>query len=419
MRRAAEDARAAGPSAPSTAAEVGLLAFARGCSCLLAIDSLSASGPACIVQVRQQTLPAAAESCGTAEALRSVLDLTADVRTELLIRQFRGPRRFSHAQLTAICKRRSRRITATRYLGKALNNVADRVSPADALAAACAAVGLSSEGSEVLYSRSNTVYRLAGVPIVARLRYAHGSRLVMERLTASVQVTAWLHERGFPTVTPIDFEQPVEIDGYIATFWQLIDATRPPWEDVDSLGRLLRLLHEVGTPDVPLPATSPLGTMLEDTTRCSWLDEHRKSWLLDRLNELQRRYETAAWTLGLGLIHGDAYAENIIHTRSRPVLGDWDSVSYGPREQDIVPTSIRYRFGRPSLEWRRFCAAYGVNPEDSPGLALLREMREVRTLVPYVRTIGNPAAQAEVRRRIDDLMSGTQKEPWQALNFAL
>jgi Ser/Thr protein kinase RdoA (MazF antagonist) len=296
--------------------------------------------------------------------------------------------------------------------------VANRVSSADALEAACAEVGLTSGGAEVLYDRANTVFKLADVPVVARLRYTHGSRVMAERLTASVKVTAWLHGQGFPTVAPIDVQQPVETDGYVATFWHFVDATRPPWEDVESLGLLLRRLHEIGTPHTHLPVTSPLGTMLEDTTRCSWLDESRKSWLLDRLNELQRRYDAATWTLGCGLIHGDAYAENLIQTRSGPVLGDWDSVSYGPREQDIVPTSIRHRFGRPAAEWRQFCAAYGVNPDDLPGLALLREMREVRTLVPYVRSIGNPAAQTEVRRRIDDLMSGTQKDPWHALNLA-
>jgi hypothetical protein len=296
--------------------------------------------------------------------------------------------------------------------------VVDRVSSADALVAACAAAGLSSGNAEVLYDRANTVYKLAGVPIVARLRYAHGSRMMMERLTASVKVTAWLHGQGFPTVAPIDIQQPVETDGYIATFWQFVDAVQPPWEDVEYLGLLLRRLHEIGTPDVHLPPTSPLGTMLEDTTRCRWLDERRKSWLLDRLHELQRRYDAGTWTLGCGLNHGDAYAENLIQTRTGPVLGDWDSVSYGPREQDIVPTSIRHRFGRPTAEWGEFCDAYGVNPDDLPGLALLGEMREVRTLVPYIRSIGNPAAQAEVKRRIDDLMSGTQREPWHALNLA-
>lgn len=68
-------------------------------------------------------------------------------------------------------------------------------------------------------------------------------------------------------------------------------------------------------------------------------------------------------------------------------------------------------------EWDRFCAAYGVNPGELPGLAVLREMREVRTLVPYIRSAGHPAAQAEVRKRIDDLMTCTQREPWRALNL--
>jgi hypothetical protein len=297
--------------------------------------------------------------------------------------------------------------------------VAERAAPAAALAAACTAVGLNSEHAEVLYDRANTVYKLAGVPIVARVRYAHGSRLMLQRLTTSVQVTAWLHGQGFPTIAPIDVQQPVETDGYIATFWQFVNATRPAWEDIESLGRLLRRLHEIQTPPIRLPPASPLGTMIDETMRCSWLDEPRKSWLLHRLNEVQCRYEAETnWTLGCGLIHGDAYAENLIHTSNGPVLGDWDSVSYGPREQDIVPTSIRHRFGRPAAEWAQFCAAYGVDPHDLRGLALLQDMRELRTLVPYIRSIGNPAAEAEVRRRIDDLMSGTQRERWHALNLA-
>ena len=126
---------------------------------------------------------------------------------------------------------------------------------------------------------------------------------------------------------------------------------------------------------------------------------------------------STTWTLGRGLIHGDAYAENLIHTGDQVVLSDWDSVSHGPREQDIIPASIRHRFGRPKAEWDQFCAAYGVDPHDLPGLAVLRQMRELRTLVPYIRS-GQPQAQDEVNRRIADLMSGTQREPWHPLNLA-
>jgi hypothetical protein len=296
--------------------------------------------------------------------------------------------------------------------------VADRSSPAQALAIACPAVGLDSAGAEVVYERANTVFKLAGVPVVARVRYTRGSDAWMERLTASVKVTGWLHEHGFPTVRPADVQQPVEADGYLVTFWHFVEAIRAPWEDVESLGRLLRRLHSIETPPIRLPAASPLGSMPEDTSRCTWLDNSRRTWLLGRLDKLQRRYESTTWVLGCGLIHGDAYAENLIQGRDGVLLGDWDSVSCGPREQDIVPTSIRYRFGRPAAEWDRFCTAYGVDPGGLPGLGVLREMREVRTLVPYIRSTERPAAQAEATRRIDDLMSGRQREPWTALNLA-
>ena len=296
--------------------------------------------------------------------------------------------------------------------------MASRASPQTALADACARAGLDASGASVLYDRSNTVYKLAGLPVVARLRYAPGSAVWRDRLAISVQVTGWLHNQGFPAVRPLDIEQPVEADGYLVTFWHFLPASGPPWEDVESLGRLLRRLHGLGASPADLPPARPMSSLVEDTERCAWLTGEQQSWVLARAADLARQYDATTWTLGCGLIHGDAYADNVIHTPDGAVLGDWDSVSYGPREQDIVPASIRHRFGRPLSEWRQFCAAYDVNPDDLPGLAVLRQMRELRTLVPYIRSAGKPVVQAEVTRRIADLMSGTQPEPWHALNLA-
>ncbi len=293
-----------------------------------------------------------------------------------------------------------------------------RASPDEALATASTSVGLDSDGAQLLYSRANAVYKLARLPIVARLRYAPGSAAWLDRLSGSVRVTAWLNTLGFPTVRPLDVDQPAAVRGYLVTFWHYLEATGPPWEDVGSLGRLLHQLHQLPKPPLRLPLASPLSSLPEDTERCEWLTSTQRSWLLARYHELRHQYADATWTLGCGLIHGDAYAENLIHTRDRVVLSDWDSVSYGPREQDIVPESIRHRFGRPKAEWDQFCAAYGVDPGDLPGLAVLRQMRELRTLAPYIRSTSRPQAQAEVNRRIADLMSGTQHEPWQPLNLA-
>jgi hypothetical protein len=296
--------------------------------------------------------------------------------------------------------------------------VTSRASPDDALAAACTGVGLDGSGAQVLYDRANTVYKLARHPVVARLRYAPGLSAWLDRLSVSVQVTAWLNRLGFPAVQPLDVEQPVTAHGYIVTFWHYLEATEPSWEDVGSLGRLLRRLHTLPPPPVRLPPASPLGSLREDTAKCAWLTSAQRSWVLRRAAELDHQYADATWTLDYGMIHGDAYSENLIHAKDQVVLSDWDSVSYGPREQDIVPVSIRHRFGRPEAEWAQFCAAYGVDPGDLPGLAVLRQMRELRTLAPYIRSTGQPQAQAQVTHRIADLMSGTQREPWQALNLA-
>jgi Ser/Thr protein kinase RdoA (MazF antagonist) len=296
--------------------------------------------------------------------------------------------------------------------------VAGRTSPQDALTAACAQAGLDASDASVLYDRSNTVYRLADEPVVVRLRYAPGSAAWRDRLAISVQVTGWLHEQDFPAVRPLDVAQPVEADGYLVTFWHFLPASGPPWEDVESLGQLLRRLHGLGDPPAELPSARPMSSLREDAERCAWLTDEQRSWVLSRAEELTRQYNATTWTLGCGMIHGDAYADNVIHTRDGAVLADWDSVSYGPREQDIVPASIRHRFGRPLSEWHQFCAAYGVDPDHLPGLAVLRQMRELRTLVPYIRSTGKPEVQAEVTRRIADLISGTQPEPWQALNLA-
>jgi hypothetical protein len=296
--------------------------------------------------------------------------------------------------------------------------VAPRPAPEQALAEACAKAGLDASGARVIYARSNTVFRLAQGPVVVRLRYARGSAEWMTRIAASVAVTSWLASQGFPTVRPLDADQPVTAHGYIVTFWHYVPQVAKQSDDISVLGRLLRQLHSLPEPPLCLPAAKPLGSVPEDTQRCEWLSDAERSWLLARSGELERQYAQTSWTLGCGLLHGDAYTENLIPTRGGAVLADWDAVSYGPREQDLAPLSIGYRFGRPTSQWERLCQAYGVDPGELAGLPVLQRMRELRTLGGYLRAAGHPQARAEATRRIADLMSGIQEQPWQALNLA-
>ncbi len=295
-----------------------------------------------------------------------------------------------------------------------------RPAPEQALAEACAAAGLDSQGASIMYARSNAVYRLAACPVVVRLRYAPGSGEQASRVAASVRVTAWLASMDFPAVRPLDITQPVTACGYIVTFWHLLPlpAVGQPAPDVSTLGHLLRQLHNLPAPPVSLPTARPLGSAREDTQSCVWLAAAQRSWLLARFDALEHQYADATWSLGSGLIHGDAWTDNLIGTGDGVVVADWDAVSRGPRELDLVPTSIRYRFGQPQSDWQRFCRAHGTDPAGLPGLPVLQAMRELRTIAAYLRAPDYLPARVEATRRISDLMSGTQDQPWHALNLA-
>jgi hypothetical protein len=223
-------------------------------------------------------------------------------------------------------------------------------TPGQALAQACAQTGLDDRGARILYARSNTVYKLATAPVVVRLCYAPGSEEWFRRLSVSVRVTARLCERSFPSVKPLDIRQPVRAGGYLVTFWHYLPEPEPNRDEPETLGRLLRDLHVLPAPPAELPPARPLSSLPEDAARCEWLSEQERTWLLGRAEELGRKYARTAWILGSGLIYCDAWAENLIWYHGGVVRADWDSVSYGRREQDLAPAALRQRFGRPISE---------------------------------------------------------------------
>jgi hypothetical protein len=205
-----------------------------------------------------------------------------------------------------------------------------RPPASQALAEACAKAGLDADGAHVIGELANSVYRLPDPPVVVRLRYAPDSPDRLARLTASVQVTAWLNTVGFPSVIPFDVQQPVTAHGYIATFWRYVRPVAGPFDDIAVLAHLLRQLHRLPAPPVQLQEINPLGSLRDDVSRCAWLTQSQRAWLLAQRDTLERQYAEASWTLGHGLVHGDAYTGNLIRTRNGAVLADWDSVGRGP-----------------------------------------------------------------------------------------
>jgi len=100
------------------------------------------------------------------------------------------------------------------------------------------------------------------------------------------------------------------------------------------------------------------------------------------------------------------------HYGQRVVLADWDGVSTGHREIDLIPTLQAPRFGLREDQRDALIAAYGHDIRSWDGYPVLRDMRELSTLSAILRDAhADAAAERELRVRLTSLRSGDD-EHW-------
>lgn len=283
-------------------------------------------------------------------------------------------------------------------------------SAATALQATAAQAGLDASDSRLVRLFGTAVYYLPSAGAVVRIApdAAPGS---FTRLATSIEITRWLAEFSFPTVEPLALEQPLRSDGCIVTFWKYLDQDGPTPAAAD-LGRLLRQFHELGLPPVPLPLYQPLTSMERSIRVSRAISDDERDWLLGHRHQLLQAYATLNFELPAGAIHADAWRDNLLRDHGRVVLADWDTVSIGPRETDLIPTLQAPRFGLPLAERDAFIAAYGHDIQGWTGYPVLRDIRELSTLSALLRD-GHDSlpARRELRVRIRSIRSG-DTEQW-------
>ena len=63
-----------------------------------------------------------------------------------------------------------------------------------------------------------------------------------------------------------------------------------------------------------------------------------------------------------GIIHGQAEIGNVLIRAGKPVLIDFEGVTAGPREWDLICTAAKMtRFGQPQQDYRDFVDGYGFD----------------------------------------------------------
>lgn len=284
--------------------------------------------------------------------------------------------------------------------------------------------GVDPAGVRLVHHYSNAIYVLPAANAVARVTWGGDA---LELVPRSQAVARWLvREQGFPATEPLADTSPVTVDGAVVSFW----AYYPQPGHADSsqtsarLAVLLRLLHDTPPAPVVLPAWVPL-TSLEATVGDSGLSaaltDGERGWILRRISEIRAKMAGMEWPLGTGLIHGDAWAGNLLASPGTSpagvVLGDWDWVSIGPREVDLIPTwHAAARYGKPPSWTSDFTQDYGYDLGRWDGFPVLMAMRDLVQLTGPIRRApdSGPHRQA-LRQRLGDLRAGRTTTTWKAL----
>ncbi|TLF92953.1 aminoglycoside phosphotransferase family protein [Nocardia cyriacigeorgica] len=281
----------------------------------------------------------------------------------------------------------------------------------------CYAYGLNAAGAQLLHRRSNAVWRVDDVVI----RLAPDTPLRRTRADTSIAVTRWLASTATAPVAlhPLPGDQPVLIDGAVATFWPYRPTSAEP--TAGDVGKLVRLLHKQPSPPFPIPEYRPLRRLREAlevdaARRQPVLSRQDRDWLHNQADHLIAAFEATRFPLGHGLVHADAHAENTVLDNGSWVLIDWDNACYGPRELDLVGT-LPDHFYTPHTDRAELVRAYGYDLLDWPGWMLLRDITEYHSLGSYLRLAADtPRAASELHRRVESLRTGDRDVVWQAIS---
>ena len=285
------------------------------------------------------------------------------------------------------------------------------LDPGEILAVACRRAGLSAEAVQLLSAGENHVYRLAGGAI------ARVSKPGQERAAArEVFLGGWLNANKVRAVRPYDaleIDQPVLVDGHPVTFWHDLGDHRAgtPREVATALKRL----HSLPIPIEMATQVAPFVRLKERITAATWLPADDRTWLLARLEDLQAGWRDRPGGLPDAVIHGDAWAGNVVSATEGVTFLDLERCTIGPPEWDLTSTACRLTsYSTLSAEdYADYCEAYGRDVTRWDGFDLFRDIRELRvTCYAAYRAQHNPSLRSYVATRVGCLRGLNGPRPW-------
>lgn len=280
---------------------------------------------------------------------------------------------------------------------------------------ACRVAGLDSVGARMLRLGDHAVFRLADEPVIVRIGR---SARYLEAARRELAVSAWLNSSGVPTARPasIDKEQPLIVDDRVVTFWWAAGDGNARGTTFE-LAALLRALHSLTSPaEIELPAFAPFVRPRRQVLDAENLEDADRSYLINRIDDLEDAYLQLRFALPVGPIHGDASVGNLLREGTgTPILIDLDGFSIGPREWDLIATATYYdRYGWHTVEdYDAFVGSYWFDIMTWEGYPVLCDVYETTMVAWMAQNVGNDDATAdEFTKRMRAMRTGASRNDW-------
>jgi Ser/Thr protein kinase RdoA (MazF antagonist) len=244
-----------------------------------------------------------------------------------------------------------------------------------AAAAMCEQVGLPESDLDLLRFGSNAVFGIDEAHVLRVMRPGTCEADVQRE----IDLVGEFDRLGVPTVRLSDVAQPLKALDCLGTVWERL--AEPHQDNVHrALGLLIRLFHQrTARLQVPLEPWRQLALSDRRLIQCRQHYAPEDVRMLTRWSErIANELDQVQPVLPGGVIHGQAEVGNILFRAGQPVLIDFEQVSIGPREWDLVHTAVVVtRFGRPEQCYRDFADAYGFDVRAWDGYETHRRLWEL------------------------------------------
>jgi aminoglycoside phosphotransferase (APT) family kinase protein len=240
----------------------------------------------------------------------------------------------------------------------------------------CEQAGLPACGLNLLRFGSNAVFGVGDAHVLRVMRPGTSEADVCRE----IDLVSEFSRLNVPTVRLArGVAQPLKALDCLATVWERL--AEPHRHNVyRALGRLVRTFHQrTAGLRIPLGPWRPLELSDRRLIQCREHYAPEDVRLLAQWSkQIASELDQAQPALPAGVIHGQAEVGNVLFRAGQPVLIDFEQVSIGPREWDLVHTAVSVtRFGRSEQCYRDFADAYGFDVRTWEGYQTHRRLWEL------------------------------------------